>query len=67
MIIPHTYSEWITVLNVLKSRENDEEAYAAMQQGTIEWQSGVAERFAQKLIDVVNFRMDVASDEFQKN
>ena len=37
-----------------------------MQRGTIEWQSGVAERFAKKLIDVINYRMNAASDKFQK-
>ena len=37
-----------------------------MQEGTIEWQTGVAERFTKKLIDVVNYRMNIASDKFQK-
>ncbi len=63
---PKTYAEWVAVLDMLKSKVDDESVLIAMQQGTIEWQSGVAERFAKKLIDVINFRMNGASDKFQK-
>lgn len=63
---PRTYAEWVAVLDVLKSKADDESVLFAMQQGTIEWQSGVAERFARKLIDVINYRMNNASDKFQK-
>lgn len=63
---PHTYAEWVVVLDMLKDKTDDESVLLAMQQGTIEWQSGVAERFAKKLIDVVNYRMNTASDKFQK-
>lgn len=62
---PHTYSEWVNIFSILKQKSNDEEVLSAMQNGTIEWQSGVAERFMQKLIDTVNFRMNDASDKFQ--
>lgn len=63
---PRTYAEWVAVLDMLKSKTDDESVLFAMQQGTIEWQSGVAERFAKKLIDVINYRMNSASDKFQK-
>ncbi len=63
---PHTYSEWVAILDMLKERHDDESVLLAMQQGTIEWQTGVAERFAKKLIDAVNFRMNDATDKFQK-
>ncbi|MFQ8892995.1 MAG: hypothetical protein ACLR8H_11535 [Clostridium sp.] len=62
---PHTYSEWVNVLTIFKNKTNDEEVLHAMKAGTIEWQSGVAERFSKKLIDSVNARMNVASDKFQ--
>lgn len=62
---PHTYSEWVKVLDILKSKENDRDCLEAMKKGTIEWQSGVAERFSKRLIDVVNYRMDKAIDKFQ--
>ena len=60
--VPHTYAEWINLLACFTQRENDEEVLLAMQSGTLEWQSGVAERFSKKLIDSVNERMNLASD-----
>lgn len=63
---PHTYAEWVSVLTVFKNKTNDAEALAAMKAGTLEWQSGVAERFSKKLIEAVNFRMNAASDKFQR-
>lgn len=63
---PKTYAEWVAVLNILKAKSDDDAVLLAMQQGTIEWQSGVAERFAKKLIDVINYRMNSATDKFQK-
>ncbi len=63
---PDTYSEWMSLLDVLREKKNDEEVLRAMQLGKLEWQSGVAERFSQSLINVVNDRMNVATDRFQK-
>lgn len=63
---PKTYSEWIAILDVLKAKSDDDAVLSAMQKGTIEWQSGVAERFVKKLIDAINYRMNAASDKFQK-
>ncbi len=64
---PTTYSEWAKVLSVFKSKTNDQEVIVAMKQGTLEWQSGVAERFSKRLIDAVNSRMNAASDKFQSD
>lgn len=63
---PHTYFEWVEVLDMLKNKSDDEAVLDAMLKGTLEWQSGVAERFSQKLVDVINFRLNSASDKFQK-
>ena len=38
-----------------------------MQQGSLEWQSGVADRFSKRLVDAVNARMNTASDKFQRD
>lgn len=65
--VPHTYAEWVSVLDMFREKQDDEAVLAAMQQGTIEWQSGVAERFSKRLIDAVNARMNAASDKFQKD
>ena len=64
---PHTYSEWNTVLDMLRDRQDDAAVLAAMQQGTLAWQSAVAERFAKKLVDTINARMNAATDKFQKS
>lgn len=63
---PHTYSEWVNILDIFKAKSNDSEVLTAMKNGTVEWQSGVAERFSKRLIDSVNYRMNTASDKFQK-
>lgn len=63
---PKTYAEWFDIFEKLKSKTDDAAVLSAMQEGTVEWQSGVAERFAKKLIDTINFRMNAASDRFQK-
>ena len=55
------------ILDMLKNKTDDEEVLQAMQRGTVEWQSGVAERFAKKLIDTINYRMNAATDKFQKD
>lgn len=62
---PATYSEWSVVLGRLKEQVDDAAVLDAMQQGKIEWQTGVAERFTRKLVDVINFRMNMAIDKFQ--
>ncbi len=43
---------------------DDEEVLRAMQQGELVWQSGVAERFSKRLVEVVNRRMDMADKSF---
>lgn len=65
--VPHTYSEWVSILDIFKSKSNDQEILAVMRNGSIEWQSGVAERFSKRLIDSVNYRMNLASDKFQRD
>lgn len=62
---PKTYAEWVNVLTMLKNKTDDEAVLPAMQRGTIEWQSGVAERFTSKLVEAVNSRINAASDKFQ--
>ncbi len=63
---PHTYSEWTDILSMLKMQADDETVLEAMKQGTIEWQTGIAERFTKRLADAINFRMNQATDKFQK-
>lgn len=64
---PHTYAEWVKVLDIFKQKTDDMDVLAAMQAGTIEWQAGVAERFSKRYMDSVNSRMNAASDKFQRD
>lgn len=64
---PHTYAEWVYVLDLLKDKSDDESVLQVMQKGTVQWQTGVAERFSNKLISVVNDRLNRATDKFQKD
>jgi len=64
---PATYAEWAEVLDKLRKKEDDPSVIEAMHKGTLVWQSGVAERFSQKLIDTINARMNSAVDKFQKD
>ena len=64
---PKIYAAWIKVFNVLKSGEDDEAILPLMQEGEIVWQSGVAERFLRKLVDTINFRLNKATDAFQRS
>ena len=66
MTAPGNYSQWVVLLDSLKHKTNDEDVLPAMKQGTLAWQSGVSERFAAKLIEAVNCRMNMASDKFQR-
>ena len=67
MPTPHTYSEWTKVLDIFKAKEDDTGILSVMKEGTLEWQSGVAERFSKRLVDAVNTRMNAASDKFQRD
>ena len=66
LVPPKTYAEWVGILDILKDKSDDENVLLAMKQGTIEWQSGVAERFSRKIVDTINQRMNMATDKFQK-
>ncbi|MDO4543934.1 MAG: hypothetical protein Q4C01_05205 [Clostridia bacterium] len=64
---PHTYAEWVAVLDLLKNKTCDDEIIAhAMMKGTIEWQTGVAERFSKRLVSAFNSRANAALERFQR-
>ena len=64
---PKIYADWVKVFNILKSGEDDENILTLMQEGIVVWQSGVAERFLKRLVEAVNFRLNKATDNFQKS
>lgn len=64
---PTTYADWAGVIDMLEQKIRDDEVLSAMQQGSIAWQSGVAERFSQRLVGAINARMNKATDKFQSD
>ena len=64
---PTTYAEWVGLLDMLEQKTDDDAVRVALKKGKIAWQSGVAERFAKKLIDTINNRLNAAQDKFQKD
>ena len=64
---PKIYADWVKVFNILTSGEDDANILALMQEGIVVWQSGVAERFLKRLVEAVNFRLNKATDNFQKS
>lgn len=64
MKAPETYAEWAAVIDAFANKVDDHVIVPAMQAGTLDWQAGVSERFAQRLIDAVNQRMSAAQDKF---
>ena len=65
-ITPKIYIEWVNILNLLKERKNNEEILEKMENGKLEWQDGVAQRFVDKLTQVINYRIKIATDKFSQ-
>ena len=63
---PKNYSEWVDVIEILKSAKNDEEVALAMQQGVLDWQESVAERFMTRFLKTIELRINLASEKFQQ-
>ncbi|MBO1001866.1 hypothetical protein [Pseudogracilibacillus auburnensis] len=63
---PKTYSQWMECFDRLKEGAQDEQIIQLMKQGTIEWTRGVAERMTEVLYQTIKFRIEHASDLFQK-
>ncbi|MDE3840229.1 hypothetical protein C0966_12845 [Bacillus methanolicus] len=66
MSIPTTYAEWVDCFEQLKEGTKDEETIRFMEQGSIEWTIGVAERLTQRLYETIDFRLRQIADQLQK-
>ncbi len=62
---PQIYYEWVQLLRMLRDRSNDETVIPLLQQGELVWQDGVAQRFVDKLLDLIDYRLDLATNRFQ--
>jgi len=67
IITPKIYIEWVNILNLLKERKNNEEILEKMENGKLEWQDGGAQRFVDKLTQVINYRIKIATDKFSQD
>ena len=64
---PNTYAQWTALLRQFTEGRSDDDLLHAMRAGTLAWQSGVAERFAQRFANALNVRLNAASDRFNRD
>lgn len=62
--VPHTYNEWMNCLDAFRDEKMESEALYAMMQGSIEWQSGVAERFTKSIFDLIQYKLNIMQNNF---
>lgn len=67
MEAPHTYSEWVSLFKKFGEGVDDKEVMLAMKGGSLEWQAGVADRFAKHFSNALNKRIKTALDRFDEN
>ncbi|MHC5227982.1 hypothetical protein ACYSNW_06830 [Enterococcus sp. LJL99] len=69
MNTPKTYSEWISLIEEFRngSGEKVQQTVEVMKNGSLEWQSGVAERFMKHLNEAIDERLQQATQQFQRN
>jgi hypothetical protein len=66
MKAPETYAEWNMMLKSLREGGVREDILQALSAGKLEWQDGVAQRFAQQLSDTINTIINKANDVFSR-
>lgn len=62
--VPHTYNEWMNCLDAFRDEKMESEALYAMMQGSIEWQSGIAERFTKSIFDLIEYKLNIMQNNF---
>ncbi|MGZ7862157.1 hypothetical protein B6U63_08415 [Ligilactobacillus salivarius] len=69
MDAPIIYKQWVEMLDIIASGDSDKgkEALDAMKSGTLQWQTGVADRFLKVLVDTINIRISKLNDTVSKN
>jgi hypothetical protein len=64
---PNTYAEWAAGCDRLLKGDCDEDTIAAMEAGSLEWTSGVAERITRRIHEVFDSRLKLAGEHFQRD
>jgi hypothetical protein len=62
MKAPKTYAEWSFCLDRFETGGHDIDAIAAMRDGTLSWQGGVAPLFAKRISEVLDTRLRTIAD-----
>jgi hypothetical protein len=67
MIEPTTYSEWSDCVEAFESGEQDDEVVLAMSRGTLNWNSGVAALFSERISGAFNTRLKRCADRMERD
>lgn len=63
MVVPHTYAEWLPLLDQFRAGEDS--VLEGMRSGSIEWTNVVAERWTRHVADSLNTRLQALSKQLQ--
>lgn len=67
MIEPTTYSEWSDCVDAFEGGEHDDDVVLAMSHGTLNWNSGVATLFSERISDAFNARLKRCADRMKRD
>lgn len=62
---PQTYLEWVNCIDSVHRNDDVDSIIRLMEQGDLDWTSGVAERFTRRLCELIDKKIKEASDQFQ--
>jgi hypothetical protein len=63
---PHSYNQWSDCLDCLEKGLDDAATLAVMEQGTLEWTSGVAELFSGRISATLSVRLQRSADQLSR-
>jgi len=64
--VPRSYVEWSNCLDVLEHGLDDSAALDAMEKGTLEWTSGLAELFSERVSATLNVKLNRCADQLSR-
>ncbi len=67
MIEPTTYSEWSDCVEVFETGGQDDDVVLAMSRGTLNWNSGVAGLFSERISAAFNTRLKRCADRMERD
>lgn len=67
MIEPTTYAEWSDCVDIFETGEQDDAVVLAMSSGTLNWNSGVATLFSERISGAFNIRLQRCADRMERD